>query len=226
MSDLMRATTIGGLVHAAADLDTDAVAAAVRRSIASNGVTRTWEWLVSPAWHAVRTGRDDADVAVRLFTQAVSQVLAAARRPLDRLPVTTLLAGTEREDHVLPLEAFAAALAEVGAGCCLLGALVPPPAVVAAVRRLHPAVVVIWSQTGDTADPRQLRTLAADCPTAEVITAGPGWDDAALPANTVSAAFRLTLVCLSSPAEADDRGEGRKIRQPNRRPHARQLRPS
>jgi hypothetical protein len=219
MSDLLPATTIDGLVRAAADLDTDAIAAATRRSIASYGVARTWEWLVSPAWHAVRAGRDDADVSVRLFTRAVSQTLAAARRPLDRLPVTTLLACTEREDHVLPLEAFAAALAEVGAGCCLLGALVPPSAVVAAARRLRPAVVVIWSQTGDTANPRQLRTLAADCPAVEVIPAGPGWDTAALPANTVSTALRLTLVRLSPDGVEGDGGPARQSRR--RRPHAR-----
>jgi len=197
-SVIMPATTISGLVHAAANLDTDAVSGAVRTSIASYGVTRTWEWLVSPAWHAVRDSRHDTDVSERLFTRAVAQVLMTARSPLDQLPVLVLMACTPRERHVLPLEAFAAALAEVGAGSCVLGTRVPSPAVVAATRRLLPAVTVIWSQTGDTADPRQIRTLLTACPGVEVIAAGPGWGDAALPAVTVSAALKLTLVRIST----------------------------
>ncbi|MFI5896161.1 hypothetical protein ACIA5D_39280 [Actinoplanes sp. NPDC051513] len=52
---------------------------------------------------------------------------------------------------------------------------------------------------------------AANLDTDAVIAAGPGWDDATLPAITVSAALKATLARLSSGGEgADESGDREK----------------
>jgi hypothetical protein len=197
---------VSSLVRAAVGLDVGAVIETVGTSIADHGVVWTWERLIRPVWTQLGGGRDDTDVPVaaeRLFSRAVSQVMIAARRPHDRAPAWVLLACADEEHHTLPLDAVAAALAELGVSSCALGVRVPPTAMAGAVRRLRPAVVVIWSQTGDTADPRQITSLLKVCPGPEVITAGPGWDIAGLPAQaatstSVVAAMKLTQALLGA----------------------------
>ena len=140
---------VSSLVRAALRLDVGTVTDAVGASVADHGVVWTWERLIRPVWTQLGGGRDDTDVPVaaeRLFSRAVFQVLTAARPLRDRAPARVLLACADEEHHTLPLDAFAAALAELGVGNCVLGARVPPTAMAAAVRRLRPAVVVIWSQ--------------------------------------------------------------------------------
>jgi hypothetical protein len=197
---------VSSLIGAAVCLDVDTVIDTVATSIADHGVVWTWERLIRPVWTELASGRDDTDLPVaaqRLFSRAVSQVMATDRRSRDRAPARVLLACADEEHHTLPLDALAAALAEFGASSCVLGARVPPNAMAAAVRRLRPAVVVIWSQTGDTADPQQITSLLKVRPTPELITAGPGWDIAALPAQaatstTVVAALKLTQALLGA----------------------------
>ena len=169
-----RTTAVTRLVTAAARLDTGTVADTVAGWVAVHGVAVTWERLISPAW----TDLGALFLAERLFSQSVSGVLAAARRP----PATVLLACAENEDHVLPLDVLTAALAERGIGGCALGARVPREALADAADRLAPAVVVVWSQHPDTADAEQVTALLVRYPAAVVIPAGPGWDRAALPA--------------------------------------------
>ena len=117
------------------------------------------------------------------------------------------MACADEDHHSLPLDALAAALAELGVGSWVLGTRVPPTAMAAAVRRLRPAVVVIWSQTGDTADPRQITSLLKVCRGTDVITAGPGWHNSRLPvqaapSTSVIAALKLTQALLGAARSA------------------------
>ncbi|WP_203789907.1 hypothetical protein [Paractinoplanes rishiriensis] len=156
--------------------------------------------LVRSVWTIL--SRSDAAAAViaeRLFTQTVSPILTAIRRPHDRASAQVLLACAAEEHHTLPLDVLAAALAEDGISSCVLGARVPSQALATAAGRLRPAVVAAWSQTRDTADPRQITALLTAGPA--MIAAGPGWTSAALPtsanlSSNVAAALTQTRTLL------------------------------
>jgi hypothetical protein len=62
-----------------------------------------------------------------------------------------LIAAPDEEQHVLPLHALAAALAELNRPSVLLGASVPSAALVAAAARIAPPVIFLWSHHPDTA---------------------------------------------------------------------------
>jgi hypothetical protein len=101
-----------------------------------------------------------------------------------------LLAATDEEQHTLPLEALAAALAEAGVPTRLLGARVPPTALADAIARTGPDVVILWSQTRATGNPAQLTRLAdTPRPPLMIAAAGPGW-----PPNLPPDVSRLTTL--------------------------------
>jgi MerR family transcriptional regulator, light-induced transcriptional regulator len=87
-----------------------------------------------------------------------------------------LLAAADEEQHTLPLEALAAALAEAGVPTRLLGARVPAAALADAIARTGPDVLILWSQTPSTGNPAQLRHLmTVPRPPLMIAAAGPGW---------------------------------------------------
>jgi DNA-binding transcriptional MerR regulator len=167
-----------GLAHAAMRLDAAAMREIIERSIAAYGVVPTWNTLLRPVLAGV--GERHAVVEVEhLLSRCVSEALGAvARPPAAAGPPRILLACADEEQHSLPLEALAAALAEVGLPCRLLGARVPPSALAGAVRRTGPDAVVVWSHSHSTADPRQLDALrSGPHHPLLIIAAGPGWDE-------------------------------------------------
>ena len=124
-----------------------------------------------------------------LLSEAVLGVLATraaamAGRSTNTRPL--LLAATADEMHVLAMHALAAALAERRIDARLLGARVPGPALSAAVRRLTPSAVFLWSHGPATAQVDTGRLLTAEPPPALVL-GGPGWDPAALPPGALLA---------------------------------------
>ncbi|HEY7595136.1 MAG TPA: MerR family transcriptional regulator [Actinophytocola sp.] len=172
-----------GLARAAMRLDQSAMRAALDEAIAAHGVVFTWDSLICPVLRGIgeRHARTRAMVDVEhLLSRTVSEALTAVRPP-DGNPAI-LLACTDEEQHSLPLEALAAALSESGRPSRLLGARVPPKALLTAVRRTGPSGIVLWSHTPPTADPRQLEPLLDHRPVPIVIVAaGPGWHAADLP---------------------------------------------
>lgn len=173
------ARAVRGLTNAAMRLDAVEARGLVDEALARRGVVTAWDELVCPVLERLgaRYAATDSLVEVEhLLSRTVSEALAAIRRPSPGTPVRVLLACTDEEQHTLPLEAVAAALAERGVGARLLGARVPPPALHAAVQRTGPALVVVWSHAAHTADPAQLRPLLtgpARRPLVAVV--GPGW---------------------------------------------------
>jgi hypothetical protein len=111
-----------------------------------------------------------------------------------RLPA--LLACAPDEQHQLPLDALAAALAEVGCPSRNLGARVPAGALLTALDRLTPATVVVWAHAPEYA--RQVPVadiLARD--RIVLIPAGPGWagmEPAARPESLAAAVDAVLAV--------------------------------
>jgi DNA-binding transcriptional MerR regulator len=170
-----------GLAQAAHRLDAATVRDIVERAVATRGVVDAWTGLLVPVLvgigkrHAATRRLIDVE---HLVSGCTSDVLGAVPRPPVTAPNRILLACADEEQHSLALEAYAAALAERGVAARLLGARVPLPALVDAVRRTAPTLVVIWSQTSGTADTAQLSTLLSLRHRPPFIAAaGPGWSD-------------------------------------------------
>lgn len=192
-----------GLARAAMRLDQFAMHATLTAAIAELGVVSTWDTVVCPVLRGVgeRHVRTQALVEVEhLLSRSVADALAAMRRPPGARATSVLLACTDEEQHSLPLEALAAALAERGIPSRLLGARVPRPALLAAVRRTGPRSIVLWSHVPQTADPDLLRDLLKVRPAPlTVAAAGPGWLATHLPAGvsapaTITEAIELVAV--------------------------------
>jgi DNA-binding transcriptional MerR regulator len=177
---------VRGLARAAFALDAPEISRAVRRCVADLGVIRAWDELVRPVlaaigehWEATQTGVD-VEHLVSECTIGVLHGVVADTEPQGR-PV--LLACAEGEGHSLPLHALRAALAERGVPVRLLGAATPSDALVAAVRRVGPAAVVVWSQLERTGRPEQLAAIPVTRPPTRVLAGGPGWPQDQLPAR-------------------------------------------
>ncbi|MEU5903697.1 MerR family transcriptional regulator [Micromonospora sp. NPDC047527] len=179
-----------GLARAAMRLDAAAISETVAHTLAATGVVATWETLLRPVLAGVgeRHAATGALIEVEhLISRCVSEAFAAASRAhAPTGPARILLSCANEEQHSLPLEALAAALAEVGVGYRMLGARVPLAALVEAVTRTGPAAVVLWSHTRATADPAQLGALlTAPRRPLLILAAGPGWQADTLPAGVV-----------------------------------------
>jgi len=169
---------VRGLTRAAMRLDGARVRQLATDAITTHGVVAAWSDLLAPA--LIHIGHKHARTRTlieveHLLSREISFALAGVVRP--DATARVLLACADEEQHSLPIEALSAALAERGQATRLLGARVPPSALRDAIRRAGPDVVVIWSQTSDTADAGQLAGLLAARPTVKLpIAAGPGWD--------------------------------------------------
>jgi DNA-binding transcriptional MerR regulator len=171
-----RTRTARGLARAAMALDSHSCHRTVEASLAANGAVATWEDLIRPVLVAIgekwaQTGRGIE--VEHSFSVVVAGAMAAhaARlsRPRNDRPV--LLASVPDELHDLPLVALQAALADVGVRSHVIGARTPDDALAAAVQRLGPPVVFLWSQMRP-ADPPDLPLMR---PMPVVIAGGPGW---------------------------------------------------
>ncbi|MFF7587896.1 sigma-70 family RNA polymerase sigma factor [Kitasatospora purpeofusca] len=188
-----------GLARAAVRLDAPEVTGILRGAVERLGVIDAWTEVMMPALQAVgRKWAVDGEHYVEvehLLSWHVSSVLrgvaveAARVRPVR--PV--LLAATPGEQHTLPLEATAAALTERGLPFRMLGAAVPPRALLDAVHRLGPGAVMIWSQDRQTADRGLVRQVSAGVwgprgsrGRATVVAAGPGWGRTGSPGEAVT----------------------------------------
>jgi MerR family transcriptional regulator, light-induced transcriptional regulator len=174
-----------GLARAAMALDTFELIRLLRDAIGAYGVVGTWDSMIVPVlqglgerWRATGEGVDVEHAFSEAVCSALRGVTATLRRPRNVAPV--LLACADGDHHALPLHVVAAALAEEEVGCRMLGAGVPSAALVAAVRRTGPAVVLVYARLPVT-DPTVLRELPRQRPAPRVLAGGPGWADVALP---------------------------------------------
>ncbi|MDX2296290.1 MULTISPECIES: MerR family transcriptional regulator [Streptomyces] len=178
-----------GLARAAVRLDGPLMETILRSALATYGLVTTWEEIMTPTLHAVgRKWESSGDRYVEvehLLSWHVSTALrqaAVTGPPAAPEAPPTVLACVPSEQHTLPLEALAAALAERSLPTRMFGAAVPAEALDAAVRRSGPAAVVLWSQARSTANHALARHIAGTAfgvrgaRTAPlVLLAGPGW---------------------------------------------------
>ncbi|RSS38415.1 MerR family transcriptional regulator [Streptomyces sp. WAC08241] len=178
-----------GLARAAVRLDGPALDALLRDAVADHGLVTAWEEVMAPTLHAVgRKWESSGDRYVEVehllswhVSTALRQVSPAGHGSLAPVP-PVLLACVPGEQHTLPLEALAAGLSERGLPTRMFGAAVPAEALDAAVRRMGPAAVVLWSQARSTANHALARHVAGSSFGVKgartrplMLLAGPGW---------------------------------------------------
>lgn len=171
---------VRGLARAAMSLDSIACSQIVRDSLERRGVVWTWDNLVVPVlvgvgrrWANTGKGIEVEHVLSESVTAALSGVVTRLRGAVNPRPV--LLACADGEMHSLPLFAVSAALAERHIAGRVLGARVPHEALVAAIRRTGPSVVLVWSYVDLGRGAEQLADLPSLRPAPLVLAAGPGW---------------------------------------------------
>lgn len=193
--------SVRGLARAAMSLDSIACTQLVRDTIERRGVVWTWDNLLVPVlvgvgkqWENTGQGVEVEHVLSESVTSALSGVVTRLQGAVNPRPV--LLACDDLEMHSLPLFAVSAALAERRIATRVLGARVPHDALVAAIRRTGPAVVLVWSYVGRPGAAEELAQLPAVRPAPVVLAAGPGWGElpAGIPHVTdlVDAVARIT----------------------------------
>ncbi|MEU8816547.1 MerR family transcriptional regulator [Actinoplanes sp. NPDC048796] len=177
-----------GMARAAMRLDTPAMREIFQAAVAESGVIEAWNHVAVPVLIGIGERYEATQRFIEvehLVSRTVTEVFAAVPRPPSSEPARVMLAAADEEQHTLPLEALAAALAEAGVPTRLFGARVPPDALADAIARTGPDVVVLWSQTPATGDPAQLlRVLHSPHPPLLTAAAGPGWSHP-LPENVV-----------------------------------------
>ncbi|MFI5495275.1 MerR family transcriptional regulator [Actinoplanes sp. NPDC051859] len=204
-----------GLARAAMRLDGPALRDILEMAVTNRGVVDAWHEVIMP----VLIGIGDRYEATRRFievehlvSRSITEVLGTIARPHSSHNPRVMLAAADEEQHTLPLEALAAALAEAGVPSRLLGARVPTQALADAVARTGPEVVVLWSQLPETGDPAQwTRLLSAGHGPLLAAAAGPGWPAERLPAGVVfisSLAEAVQLIAATVPP-AEVRGTTR-----------------
>jgi transposase-like protein len=181
-----------GLARAAMALDSPQTWRLLSEAVAADGVVATWNRLAVPVLQAVgeRWGATGELVDVEhLFSETLVDVLrsvVARHRPPQR-PNPLLLASLHTEQHTLPLHALAAALAECGVGCRVLGPGLPPSSLVSAVRRIGPMLVFLYARL-PVGDVSALRDLPRQRPAPQMLLGGPGWPDRRSPVASPRAA--------------------------------------
>ncbi|MEV6044050.1 MerR family transcriptional regulator [Streptomyces xanthochromogenes] len=182
-----------GLARAAVRLDAPAVAQRLTDALEEHGLVTAWEEIIMPTLHAV--GRKWATAGERYVEveHLLSWQVSCALQRLPQKPAEgagtapVLLACTPQEQHSLPLEALAAGLAQRSLPVRMFGPALPAGALADAVRRIGPALVVLWSQSRGTALPELARQVAGigwgvkgarQHP--QLLLAGPGWAGAPL----------------------------------------------
>ncbi|MFJ5996464.1 MerR family transcriptional regulator [Streptomyces sp. NPDC092370] len=177
-----------GIARAALRLDAAALDDLLQTAIAEHGLVAAWTEVIMPTLQAVgRKWESSGEKYVEVEHFLSWHVSGALRRgappaAADRPGATVVLACVPGENHTLPLEVLAAALAERGLPVRMFGGALPVESLVTAVRRTGPAAVGLWAQSRTTAS----RPLAQHVAAMEwgvrgarrkpvVLTIGPGW---------------------------------------------------
>lgn len=175
-----------GLARAAVSLDAAAIHELLDASLIELGVVGTWDLVIRPVlgaiatcWAAAGSGVEIEHLVSEGALDAFRAAAQRAPRPRNRRPV--LLACVPDELHSLPLYPLAAALAQRGVSCRVLGAALPADALGAAVRRIAPSVVFLWAQMPSGASADLLTGLPRIRQRVRICVGGPGWENVSLP---------------------------------------------
>ncbi|WP_440899636.1 MerR family transcriptional regulator [Actinosynnema sp.] len=168
-----------GFARAATRLDAPLMVRLVGELIQRHGVVRAWDCALVPFLVAAgeRAAADARGVEVEhLATASISRALSMYAQAVEQPRLPVLLACAPEEQHSLPLDVLAAALAERGCASRNLGARVPPTAVLDAAALLSPVTVMVWAHAGAQAEATPVAELVETGRT--VLVGGPGWTSA------------------------------------------------
>ncbi|MFD3617354.1 MerR family transcriptional regulator [Streptomyces sp. NPDC058676] len=202
-----------GVARAALRLDAAALDGLLSAAIEEHGLVAAWSEVIMPTLQAVGRKWESSGeryVEVEHFLSwHVSGVLRRHAPPVvaDRPGATTVLACVPAENHTLPLEVLAAALAERNLPVRMFGGALPVESLVAAVRRTGPVAVGLWAQSRTTAS----RPLAQYVAAIEwgvrgarrkpvVLTLGPGWAGQTVPGSPHPAGLAQAVTAVASVA--------------------------
>lgn len=171
------------LACSAIELDGPNVRALLREWVRRAGTFHVWEALVRPVLVAIGEQWTDLPhgVAVEhLLSRVAAGVLGEVAHTADRAtrPPGVLLACVPEEQHDLPLVALAAALAERGIACALLGARTPTISLSEVAARQCPMVTVLHAQMPELAHGALLTSWRGP---GALLACGPGWSRTYLP---------------------------------------------
>jgi MerR family transcriptional regulator, light-induced transcriptional regulator len=169
------------LAAAALDLDGPSCRSLLHEHLATHPVERTWEDVLRPVLGVIgdRWSELPHGIAVEhLLSHIAAATLEATVPTATPGPPAVMLACVPMEEHDLPLVALATALDQHGIGTTLLGAATPTGALIHAIERGRPSVVMLLALLPVLADPG---VLAALPPTDLLVAAGPGWEGSVLP---------------------------------------------
>ena len=166
---------------AASMFDAPALSRLTTDVTAELGVVEAWETVLVPFLVELgeRAVADGGGIAVEhIATASITHALSKIGDPVENGRLAAVLAAAPEEQHSLPLDALAAALAERGLASRNLGARVPSAALLPAVRLLAPAAVVLWAHDPAHAGLAPLTSLPKDT---ALLLGGPGWADVPRP---------------------------------------------
>ncbi|MBA2739680.1 MAG: MerR family transcriptional regulator [Nocardioidaceae bacterium] len=189
--------TVNAMLRATQELNAPTLAKIVSQVFDRRGVLDGWSTVVAPylmtvgqQWEIGQLGIAAEHMASECISTELRQRMRSrsGRRPANP-PV--VLASAAEEQHALPLVVLAAALSERRIGTRMLGARTPTAALTAAVDRLCPRVVFLWSSLAATGTVPSLATVDSLDPELVVLLGGPGWHPTGDPAESVAVVERV-----------------------------------
>jgi len=173
--------TISAMMRAVRDLDSATLARMLGQTFDRRGLVGGWSNVVAPLLVAVGDEWARGDIGVEcehLVSECVQTELRyRIRTGQGRRSATApvLLASAADEQHALAVFALAAVLTEHRVSVRMLAARTPTAALVAAIDRIAPRVVFLWSSLPATGLVPRLATAGrTDVPA--LVLGGPGWD--------------------------------------------------
>ena len=206
---------VRGVSRAAVALDAAAMTTAFTSAVKERGVVAAWEELMRPVlvaagqrWETTKQGVDVEHLLSECVTGILHRAAASGAGMRKLSGPSVLLACAPGENHVLPLQALAAALTEQGVTVRLIGAATPLDALTAAVRRTRPAAVVLFAQLPVASPDDLVDAVPALRPAPSIVVGGAGWDLADLPSRAVYVAGlrQAVEVILARLGRAPDAG--------------------
>ena len=173
--------TINAMLRATRELDSATLSKMIAQVFERRGVVAGWTEVVSPLLVAVGDAWARGEIGVEgehLASECVSTELRhRVRYRHGRRPTSppVLLASAADDQHSLPLVALAVALADKRVNTRVLGSRTPNSALAAAIDRVAPRVVFLWSSMHATGHLPDLGPAPAAGGPMVLLLGGPGW---------------------------------------------------
>ncbi|WP_236751029.1 MerR family transcriptional regulator [Actinoalloteichus hymeniacidonis] len=175
-----------GLGRAVTAMDSWSVNRLLLEALREDGVLTVWQELAEPVlsalnerWEHSGEGMEMTRLLSECLITVMSTVTAGAGEP--RTARSVLLLGAPGEVQALPVYVLAAELSVRRLGARLLGFGLPVDGIIAAVRRVAPAAIVLWAQRPRCGDPAVFEALPRTRQRVRLFAGGPGWDRSTLP---------------------------------------------